>query len=197
MGAAASNKRSTAPPLRVLAIGAEGAGKTLLVRQLANCLKKGEPSAIAIATVPSVGTELRKLVLGTSDVMFREMGGSMAPIWARYFDESHVLVFVIDVACEEQLASATVALMESLQSASLDGKPCAIVLNKCDLPAQVSPATLARVVRIDDIVATETRDVACFRCSATTAEGLSDLIEWLSGHAESYRTRSQALRSGS
>lgn len=198
MGAAASSKRSIASPLRVLAIGAEGAGKTLLLRQLANCLKKGEPSAIAMATVRSVGTELRHLVLGKCDVTIREMGGSMAPIWARYYDESHVVVFVIDVAGEEQLASATVALMEAFQSGSLDGKPFAIVLNKCDQPAQIPPETLARIVRIDDIIATaETRDVACFRCSAATAEGLSDLIEWLSNHAESRRTRSPVQRSGS
>lgn len=192
MGAAASSKSRSTNPLRVLTLGAEGAGKTLLLRQLANRLKQGEPGAIATATIPSVGTELRQLALGKCDVTFREMGGSMAPIWARYFDESHVVVFVINVTGEDLLATATVALMETLQSASLDGKPFAIVLNKCDQPAQIPPATLARIVRIDDLVATATRDVACFRCSAVTAEGLSDLIDWLSRHAEDRRQKLRA-----
>ncbi|KAJ1632894.1 P-loop containing nucleoside triphosphate hydrolase protein [Pavlovales sp. CCMP2436] len=181
MGPCASKKGPESAPTRVLVIGSEAAGKTLLLRQLANLAKRGKPADIETATIQSIGTELRQIIVGKTNVVFREMGGSMNPVWPRFFDECAMVIFVIDCSSEAQLASATIELLTALQSPALEAKPFAIALNKCDLPGQLPAQTIERVLRVDDIVASESahRPVVLLRCSAKTAAGLADLEKWV------------------
>jgi GTPase SAR1 family protein len=175
-----------ASPTKVLVIGSEGVGKTLLLRQLANCASKGKPGDIESATIPSVGTELHQIRVAKCNLLCREMGGSMIPVWPRYFDECHAVVFAVDNSSEEQLASATIELLTALQSPALDRKPLALVLNKCDAPMQIPPIMLESVMRIDDVILSERaeRDFICIRCSAMTAQGVPDLLHWLAKQAQ-------------
>lgn len=179
MGSAAS---TTGAPTRVLVIGAEGAGKTLLLRQLANRAKRGKQEVIDMATVPSVGTELMQIMAAKCNFLCREMGGSMIPVWPRYYQESHAVIFVIDGSSEAHLASATIELLTALKAPTLTGKPFAVVFNKCDVPVQIPQTTFETIMRIDDIIALQEsvgRPTACFRCSASTADGVVEILDWL------------------
>lgn len=185
MGSAAS--KGNASPTRVLVIGGEGAGKTLLLRQLANHAKRGKPEAIeTTGTVPSIGTELMQMSMGRRTFVCREMGGSMIPVWPRFFAECSMVLFVVDSSSEAQLASATVELLTALHAPTLSGKPFALLFNKCDAAVQIPQSTLEEVMRVDDIVASQeslNRPTVCIRCSATTADGIVDICAWLVAQA--------------
>lgn len=184
MGSAASKGNTS--PTRVLVIGGEGAGKTLLLRQLANHAKRGKPEAIPSGTVPSIGTELMQISMGRRTFVLREMGGSMIPVWPRFFAECSMVLFVVDSSSEAQLASATVELLTALHAPALSGKPFALLFNKCDAAVQIPQSTLEEVMRVDDIVASQeslNRPTVCIRCSATTADGIVDVCDWLLAQA--------------
>jgi len=168
-----------------LVIGVEGAGKTLLVRQLANIAKGGKADEVSRDTIPSIGTELMQIMADKRSLVLREMGGSMIPVWPRYFAECDAVIFVIDAAAATALGASSVELFTALGAEDLRTKPVLVAINKVDLPEQVAVDTLHTVLRIDELLATETasREFACVRCSATSAEGVQHILAWLLARA--------------
>lgn len=47
--------------------------------------------------------------------VYREVGGQMLPIWPQYFDDCKVVMFVVDMANNADVASAVVELYELLR----------------------------------------------------------------------------------
>ena len=72
------------PDGEILLLGCEGAGKTLLCRQLERlCSGSGTADECNTSTVPSIGTELLTLRRGKRAAAVREVGGAMRAVWAR------------------------------------------------------------------------------------------------------------------
>jgi GTPase SAR1 family protein len=65
---------------QVLFLGAEGSGKSLLIRRIREVKEQTELSAES--TVPTTGTEMKTLeIMPSCEVTLREVGASMASRW--------------------------------------------------------------------------------------------------------------------
>lgn len=88
-----------------ICLGPIGSGKTLLLKRLQGKHVVDETSS----TVPSVGTNIISISLeGQKEIVIREVGGYMAPIWNKFYDGINKVIFVVDASNLCQIAAAGV-----------------------------------------------------------------------------------------
>lgn len=87
-----------------LCLGPTGSGKTLLLKRLQSRLVVDATSC----SVPTVGTDIItiKTPENQKNIVIREVGGTMAPIWNKYYDGTNKIMFVIDTSNLCQIAAA-------------------------------------------------------------------------------------------
>lgn len=107
-----------------------------------------------------------------------DIGGQrkIRPYWRNYFEDTDVLIYVIDSADKKRFEETSVELNELLSEEKLATVPLLIYANKQDLINAVSAGELAEALSLVHI-----RDRAwqIQACSATSAEGLKDGIDWI------------------
>lgn len=91
-----------------LVIGPSGAGKTLLLKRLGVSGKQKEQvnEHKFPVSVPTVGTNLINIDCGRkSEVVVRELGGAMAPIWKNYFQDCKAVLVSTQYSISKVLLS--------------------------------------------------------------------------------------------
>ncbi|KAK6183833.1 hypothetical protein SNE40_002393 [Patella caerulea] len=168
----------------VLLIGPTGSGKTLILKRLQahNFSGKGgiENLDDVPSTIPTVGTNIVNIITGrrNSELTVRELGGSMAPIWNKYYKDTSAIIFVIDVSNRFQIASACIQLLTMMSSSEVN-VPVAIVFNKIDMMTVMSSSEIETVLRLDEVVESATQKVSIFSVSAKTGKNLNNLLKWI------------------
>ena len=168
-------------------VGCEGAGKTLLCRQLERCCKpkekkKAEPPPVNAATQPSIGVELLDLVHRKKAFSVREVGGVMQPVWPRYFEACSAVVFVADASSAAAASAAAIEYYNLLLAPALKKKPLLLLLNKQDDPQVLSEPSLQLLLRLPECEALHTsseRPLSHLPVSALTGEGVPALLDWI------------------
>ena len=179
--------------MECLLIGAEGSGKSLLLKRLkwlsqqqlykVKRSTKAAPLPSAPATVPTVGINIEALdVDGKRKVTVREVGGAMAPIWADSYEDCQCVIFVIDRSNIMRLSASAMLLLEALSADALKNKPFLIVLGKSDLPNIVSLQETGNILRLDDIKQTCSQSIDISEASGYNGDGVQYILEWISSH---------------
>lgn len=179
--------------MECLLIGAEGSGKSLLLKrlkwlsqqQLYKAKKSVKPAPLPAApvTIPTVGTNIEALEVGAKrKVTVRELGGAMAPIWSDSYEDCRSVVFIIDRSNIMHLSASTILLLEALSADALKNKPFLIVLGKSDLPNIVGLQEASNILRMDDIKQTCSQSVDISEASAYNSEGIHYILEWISSN---------------
>ena len=111
-----------------------------------------------------------------------DLGGqaSLRSLWPRYFDEAHLICFVVDSADAERLEEACSALQvigEEL-AAKVAGLPILVLANKRDrdevLPVQDIKDQLNPVIEVID-----PREGGVLACSGLDGDGVQEAIDWM------------------
>lgn len=89
-----------------LCLGPTGSGKTLLLRKLQYLHAVDETTT----AVPTVGTNMFHLKRGNIQLVVRELGGIMAPIWPKYFANLNKIMYVVDTSNLCQISASGVLL---------------------------------------------------------------------------------------
>ncbi|ESO94628.1 hypothetical protein LOTGIDRAFT_227376 [Lottia gigantea] len=169
----------------VLLVGPTSSGKTLMLKRLQchNFTVKGgiENLDNVPSTIPTVGTNMVNVVTGrrTAEITVRELGGTMAPIWQKYYKDSYAIIFMIDISNRFQLSAACIQLL-MLMSSPDTNIPIAIVFNKTDSLSIMSRSEIESVLRLDEILETATQKMTVFHVSAKTGKGLDGIVKWIS-----------------
>ena len=168
---------------RVLVLGAEGTGKTLLLKRIQSLAENGSDSHKEFDSVPStvstIGTNIAVAMLNKRKISLRELGGAMAPIWKNYFDETHAVVFVIDVSNNIQVSASTILFYDVLGSESLSGVPVLLLLNKTDLNSTLTLQEMKFILRLNDLKKHISQNLKVVESSLKSGTGMQAIKEWL------------------
>lgn len=156
--------------LRILLLGLDNAGKTTILKKLA--------SEDITHITPTQGFNIKSVQSPGFKLNVWDIGGQrkIRPYWRNYFEDTDVLIYVIDSADKKRFEETSVELNELLSEEKLATVPLLIYANKQDLINAVSAGELAEALSLVHI-----RDRAwqIQACSATSAEGLKDGIDWI------------------
>lgn len=176
-----------------LLLGAEGSGKTLLLKKLVSKASRTKTSGGStsngsadsscdgiLPTIPTVGTNIEDLQLAKGiSCKLREYGGSMAPLWSSAYNRCSVVIFVVDASNSTQISASTMLLLDVLTAKALEKKPVLIFFNKMDSQFGMSLVELKSVMRLGDVIRNATQKVQVVQGSCATEEGLDSILEWI------------------
>eukprot|EP01065_Artemidia_motanka_P052637 TRINITY_DN955_c5_g1_i1.p1 TRINITY_DN955_c5_g1~~TRINITY_DN955_c5_g1_i1.p1 ORF type:complete len:265 (+),score=39.08 TRINITY_DN955_c5_g1_i1:238-1032(+) len=126
---------------RVLLVGLHNAGKTTLLEKAKSL--NGLPSLPSDKIAPTVGLNLARIELRRCKVLLWDLGGqsSLRPIWKKYFEQTHAMLFVCDAAVpasDPRWREVRQTLREALSSPALVDVPLMVLANKQDQPGALS-----------------------------------------------------------
>ncbi|GAA6217131.1 ADP-ribosylation factor-like protein 3 isoform X1 [Lates japonicus] len=163
-------KQSPEQEVRLLLLGLDNAGKTTLLKQLA-------AEDISHIT-PTQGFNIKSVQSSGFKLNVWDIGGQrkIRPYWRNYFENTDVLIYVIDSSDKKRLEETSLELAELLEEEKLAAVPLLIFANKQDLMTATPASELAECLNLHTI-----RD--CMwqvqACSALTAEGVQDGMTWV------------------
>ncbi|XP_039293367.1 ADP-ribosylation factor-like protein 3 [Nilaparvata lugens] len=164
-------KSSPDKELRILLLGLDNAGKTTLLKKLA--------SEDVTHITPTQGFNIKSVQSEGFKLNVWDIGGQrkIRPYWRNYFDNTDVLIYVIDSADRKRLDETGYELSELLIDDKLVGVPLMVFANKQDLLHAATAADVAHALCLHQI---KDRPWQIQACSATAGEGIKDGMEWIS-----------------
>ncbi|XP_049808111.1 ADP-ribosylation factor-like protein 3 isoform X1 [Schistocerca nitens] len=163
-------KSSPEKELRLLLLGLDNAGKTTLLKKLAS-------EDISHIT-PTQGFNIKSVQSEGFKLNVWDIGGQrkIRPYWRNYFENTDVLIYVIDSADRKRLEETGQELEELLMEEKLCGVPLLVYANKQDLLHALPASEIAEGLGLHTI---KDRPWQIQACSATTGEGIKDGMDWV------------------
>ena len=168
--------------VNILVLGAEGCGKSLLIKRLQHLTAKGinEVFDEIPPTVPTVGNDIVKIKINKKENILREIGGAMAPIWKNYYKDANAVIYVIDKSNQFQISASCIMLLDMLSHPSIKRKNVLLLFNKSDFPSSFSFKQLHKIFRLDDLQKSCDNNLKIVECSCVQKNGFDEIIQWIS-----------------
>uniref|UniRef100_A0A3Q2WGL7 ADP-ribosylation factor-like protein 3 n=1 Tax=Haplochromis burtoni TaxID=8153 RepID=A0A3Q2WGL7_HAPBU len=156
-------KQAPEQEVRLLLLGLDNAGKTTVLKQLA-------AEDISHIT-PTQGFNIKSVQSAGFKLNVWDIGGQrkIRPYWRNYFENTDVLIYVIDSSDRKRFEETSLELAELLEEETLATVPLLIFANKQDLMTAAPASELAESLRLHTI---RDRMWQVQACSALTAEGI-------------------------
>merc|ERR1712137_792469 len=163
-------RSSSEKEVRILLLGLDNAGKTTLMKYLAN-------EDITNIT-PTQGFNIKSIQSTGFKLNVWDIGGQrkIRPYWRNYFENTDVLIYVIDSSDTKRFDETEQELQELLCEEKLVGVPILVYANKQDLIGSATSAQIAEGLSLHTI---KDRVWQIQACSATSGEGVRDGMEWV------------------
>uniref|UniRef100_A0A8C6G071 ADP-ribosylation factor-like protein 3 n=2 Tax=Pecora TaxID=35500 RepID=A0A8C6G071_MOSMO len=156
--------------VRILLLGLDNAGKTTLLKQLAS-------EDISHIT-PTQGFNIKSVQSQGFKLNVWDIGGQrkIRPYWRNYFENTDILIYVIDSADRKRFEETGQELAELLEEEKLSCVPVLIFANKQDLLTAAPASEIAEGLNLHTI---RDRFWQIQSCSALTGEGVQDGMNWV------------------
>jgi len=163
-------KKKNKKELRILLLGLDNAGKTTILKSMAS-------ESIDHIT-PTQGFNIKSVMSGGIQLNVWDIGGqkTIRPYWRNYFENSDVLIYVIDSADKTRFEESGIQLAELLEEEKLTGIPVLLFANKQDL---INAARTTELMDGLNLTSIKDRPWQIQPCSAMTGEGLEGGMEWI------------------
>ncbi|KAM6391272.1 ADP-ribosylation factor-like protein 3 isoform 1-T1 [Pluvialis apricaria] len=170
--------------VRILLLGLDNAGKTTLLKQLAS-------EDISHIT-PTQGFNIKSVQSQGFKLNVWDIGGQrkIRPYWRNYFENTDILIYVIDSADRKRFEETGQELAELLDEEKLSGVPVLIFANKQDLLTAAPASEIAEGLNLHTI---RDRVWQIQSCSALSGEGVQ--AHFSSGRSRSASSRGAASQS--
>jgi len=154
---------------RLLFLGLDNSGKT-------TCLKKMSDEDISHVS-PTQGFNIKSLSQEGFKLNAWDIGGQreIRTYWPNYYDNTDILVFVVDAADEKRLEECGLELSTLLKEQRLAAVPVLVLANKQDLANALKASDISDKLNLSDI---RDRKWQIQGCSAKTGDGLHEGMEW-------------------
>ncbi|TGZ48657.1 hypothetical protein DBV15_04857 [Temnothorax longispinosus] len=155
--------------LRLLLLGLDNAGKTTILKSLA--------SEDITQVTPTQGFNIKSVQSEGFKLNVWDIGGArkIRPYWRNYFENTDVLIYVVDSADIKRLEETGQELSELLLEEKLRGVPLLVYANKQDLGHAVTAAEIAEGLGLHNI---KDRDWQIQSCIAVEGKGVKEGLEW-------------------
>ncbi|XP_029654394.1 ADP-ribosylation factor-like protein 3 isoform X2 [Octopus sinensis] len=156
--------------VRLLLLGLDNAGKTTLLKKLASeDISHITPTqGFNIKTVQSEGFRLNVWDIGGQR--------KIRPYWKNYFENTDVLIYVIDSSDKKRFEETGEELFELMEEEKLNGVPLLVFANKQDL---LNAAEASQIANGLNLHALRDRKWQICPCSAMTGEGIDVGVSWM------------------
>ncbi|XP_041368386.1 ADP-ribosylation factor-like protein 3 [Gigantopelta aegis] len=163
-------KGSNEKELRILLLGLDNAGKTTLLK----CLASEDISHIT----PTQGFNIKTVQSNNFKLNVWDIGGQrkIRPYWKNYFENTDILIYVIDSSDGKRLEETGMELNDLLEEEKLNGVPVLVFANKQDLMSAAPAAEIAEGLSLSSI---RDRQWQIQPCSALTGEGVQGGLDWM------------------
>nr|QXF29034.1 Arf1c [Gefionella okellyi] len=155
-------------PARVLLIGLDAAGKTTLLYKL----KLGE----VVSTVPTIGFNCEQLKYKNLEMTMWDVGGQtkIRRLWRYYYENTDIVIFVVDSADRSRLDEAAEELHNVLQDDMMRNVKLLVFANKHDMPQAMDAGELARGLRLNKL----SQKWHVQTSNAVSGDGLYEGFDW-------------------
>ncbi|CAF0932350.1 unnamed protein product [Rotaria sordida] len=157
--------------LRILLLGLDNAGKTTLLKVLA--------SEDISQITPTQGFNIKSVQSTGFKLNVWDIGGQrkIRPYWRNYFENTDVLIYVIDSSDRKRFDETNQELSELLEEEKLHDVPLLVFANKQDLLNAAKASDITDGLSLHQI---RDRPWQIQGCSAYTKEGVKEGLEWIS-----------------
>ncbi|VDK62268.1 unnamed protein product [Onchocerca ochengi] len=164
-------KNQPGKEFRILLLGLDNAGKTTILKNLA--------SEDIRHITPTQGFNIKSVVSDDVKLNVWDIGGQrkIRPYWKNYFENTDVLIYVIDSCDRKRFDETGMELFELLDEEKLKSVPLLIYANKQDLVTAAKANEIAEGLQLLSI---RDRSWQIQACSAVTGEGIKDGMDWIS-----------------
>ncbi|KAL7451722.1 MAG: GTP-binding protein [Desulfobacteraceae bacterium] len=161
--------------LDMVVIGLENSGKTTLLSALAH----GQP----VETVPTIGLNVKVFQKGRVQMKCWDIGGQAQyrTEWSRYCKGCDVVLFVVDAAAPQKLATAKKELHKLLDDGSIGSTPLLVLANKIDIQPHVGESELIEKLQLNYVMETPWMVLPI---SALQLTNLDQVVEWLTAQGK-------------
>lgn len=156
--------------MRILLLGLDNAGKTTLLKHLA--------SEDVNQVTPTAGFNIKSVSADGLKLNVWDIGGQakIRPYWRNYFDNTDVLIFVIDSADSNRAEEAVAELLDIMEHEKLCSVPVLIFANKQDARERMDVTAIEKLLDADKFAS---RTWHIQPCSGRKGEGVKEGMEWL------------------
>ncbi|XP_055381318.1 ADP-ribosylation factor-like protein 16 [Condylostylus longicornis] len=171
-----------------ICVGPKGSGKTHLLSALKN------ESTIDITThsVSTVGTNIFKIAIPNYLISglnqsnkkekystILEIGGCMAPLWRKYFNNVNKIIYVVDTSNLCQISCAGVLLYSIMADPRLQKTKFLLVLTKMDLAYRQMRNEALLMLQMAKLKKQLKQNLVIVEASPITRDGFEDIYKWL------------------
>jgi ADP-ribosylation factor-like protein 3 len=162
--------KKTDKELRVLVLGLDNAGKTTVLKKMAD--------EDTVQINPTQGFNMKTLVKEGIKLNVWDIGGQKAirTYWENYYDNVDILVYVVDAADKKRLEESGTEFNNLISDAKMQGVPILVFANKQDLDNAVQPDEVAIALRLHEIPRDRAWKIQS--ASAKAGTGLEEGFQW-------------------
>ncbi|OXA57900.1 ADP-ribosylation factor-like protein 1 [Folsomia candida] len=148
--------------MRILILGLDGAGKTTILYRL----QVGE----VVTTIPTIGFNVEQVW---------DLGGqtSIRPYWRCYYANTDAILYVVDSADRDRIATSKAELVAMLGEEELKSAILVVLANKQDMEGALSVSEVYQALGLEQL---KSRTFQIFKVSALKGQGLDEAMQFLS-----------------
>ncbi len=156
---------------RILLVGLDSAGKTTILYRL----KLNE----SVSTIPTIGFNVETVQFRNVNFTMWDIGGQdkFRVFWKHYFPNTNAVIFVVDSSDVDRISEARKELQRMMTDEHLKDAVVLTLANKQDLPNAMCAAEMTEQLGLHTL---KSNKWFIQPCCATSGEGLSEGLTWLS-----------------
>ncbi|XP_021948597.1 ADP-ribosylation factor-like protein 1 [Folsomia candida] len=157
--------------MRILILGLDGAGKTTILYRL----QVGE----VVTTIPTIGFNVEQVQYENLTFQVWDLGGqtSIRPYWRCYYANTDAILYVVDSADRDRIATSKAELVAMLGEEELKSAILVVLANKQDMEGALSVSEVYQALGLEQL---KSRTFQIFKVSALKGQGLDEAMQFLS-----------------